>query len=86
MSETKEPKLTFEQALERLERIVAEIEQGEVSLEQSIEKYAQGIKLVEQCRGILDSAERKIQQLARKQDGQVEVEGELSDEEASQSQ
>ncbi len=56
---------TFEQALEELEAIVAKIEAGEVSLEQSIEKYAEGITLVELCRGILDTAEKKIQMLAK---------------------
>ena len=41
-------KPTFEQALEQLEQIVAEIEQGKVPLEESIEKYAQGVRLIQQ--------------------------------------
>lgn len=72
-------KLTFEQALEKLEQIVAEIEEGKVPLEESIEKYAEGIELVKQCRGILDKAEQKIQLLARGEDGEVEPAGELED-------
>jgi exodeoxyribonuclease VII small subunit len=72
-------KLTFEQALEQLEQIVAEIEQGKVSLEDSIEKYAQGVRLIKQCRSIMDSAEKKIQLLAQGADGQVEIEGELDE-------
>ena len=45
MAEKKtEKKITFEDALARLEQIVAQIEEGEVSLEESIEKYAEGIK------------------------------------------
>ena len=63
-------KLTFEQALERLERIVKAIEAGEVPLEESIERYAEGIELVKKCRAILDVAEKKIQLLG-KGDGQT---------------
>lgn len=60
-------KVSFEQALERLEQIVSQIEEGKVPLEESIEKYAEGVKLVEQCRTILNKAEEKIQLLSRKQ-------------------
>ena len=74
-----EEKLTFEQALERLEQIVANIEEGKVSLEDSIEKYADGIKLIKQCRQILDAAEKRIQVLAAQAGRHADVEGELDD-------
>ncbi len=70
---------TFEQALEELEKIVAEIEGGKVPLEKSIEKYAQGIELVKQCRTILDSAEKKIQLLAKAEGEALGPAGELED-------
>ena len=72
-------KLTFEQALEKLEEIVSQIEQGKVPLEQSIEKYAEGIQLVKQCRTILDSAEKKIQLLAQSEAGGLQPAGELEE-------
>ncbi len=72
-------KKTFEQALGELEKIVAEIEQGKVSLEESIDKYAQGIERVKQCRAILDSAEKKIQLLAKGEGGSLAPAGELQD-------
>ena len=75
-----EPKLTFEQAMEQLEKIVAEIEEGKVSLEESIERYGQGIKLIKQCRTILDAAEKKIQLLAKGAGESLEPAGELADE------
>jgi len=75
-------KLTFEKALEALERIVSEIEAGTVPLEESIEKYAQGVKLVERCREILDSAEAKIQLLTKGKGNSLEEAGELTDEDA----
>jgi len=70
-------KLTFEQAMEKLESIVGQIEAGDVSLEESIDKYAEGIGLIGQCRGILDAAEKKIQLLAKREDGALAGAGEL---------
>ena len=70
-------KLTFEEALARLDEIVTGIEGGEIPLEQSIAKYAEGIALVKQCRGILDQAEQKIQLLSSSPDGSLSVEGAL---------
>ncbi len=78
---TKE-KMTFEKALERLELIVVEIEEGKVSLEESIEKYAEGTKLIETCRGILDKAESKIKLLSRSEGQTLTLNGELKDESA----
>ncbi|MBN1554269.1 MAG: exodeoxyribonuclease VII small subunit [Phycisphaerae bacterium] len=77
-----EPKknITFEAALETLETIVSQIESGKVSLEESIEKYAEGTRLIETCRGILDQAEKKIQLLAKTEGDTLAPEGELADE------
>ncbi len=77
-------KMTFEEALATLERIVTEIEQGRVSLEESIDKYAEGIDLVKHCRKILDAAEQKIQLLAQGDSGELEPAGELEDLEAAE--
>ena len=74
-------KMTFETALATLEQIVSNIESGDVSLEESIEQYAQGTKLIETCRGILDQAEKKIQLLAKGEGESLEPAGELADEE-----
>ena len=70
-------KMTFEESLAKLEQIVSQIEEGKVSLEESIEKYAEGIKLIKQCRTILDSAEQKIQLLAKGEGEQLNVSGDL---------
>jgi len=72
-------KITFEKALETLEQIVSRIESGDVSLEESIEKYAEGTKLIETCRAILDGAEKKIQLLAKGEGETLAPAGELSD-------
>ena len=73
------PKRTFEQALEKLETIVSEVEEGKVSLEESIDQYAEGVELVKQCRAILDKAEKKIQLLARGKGGGLAAAGELEE-------
>ncbi len=75
-----ESKMTFEQALARLEKIVSEIEAGKVPLEKSIEKYAEGIALIKQCRAILTSAESKIKLLTASEGQALEVAGELDEE------
>jgi exodeoxyribonuclease VII small subunit len=77
-TETADKPQSFEQALDRLEEIVEQIESGEVPLEESIEKYEEGTKLVKQCRRILDTAEHKIQLLTKSEDGEsLEAVGEL---------
>ena len=58
-------KQSFEQALTELEKIVTDIEQGQVGLEQSIEKYEKGMKLVKHCREILDAAEKRIEVIGK---------------------
>ena len=75
----KKPRMTFEQALADLERIVEQIESGQIGLEESIARYEEGIALVKQCRAILDAAEKRIQLLARSADGEVQVAGELEE-------
>ncbi|MFW6154269.1 MAG: exodeoxyribonuclease VII small subunit [Planctomycetota bacterium] len=72
-------KMTFEQALENLEQIVSSIESGEIGLEESIAKYAEGIKLIKHCRRVLDAAEKKIQLLTAEDDQTLTAAGELEE-------
>ncbi len=73
-----EKKMTFEDALGKLEQLVEQIESGQIGLEESIARYEEGTKLVKQCRKILDAAEKKIQVLA-KGEGGLEAAGELEE-------
>mgnify|MGYP006291744235 CR=1 FL=1 len=84
MAEKTDQKLSFEQAIERLEKIVAEIESGETPLEESIERYAEGIKLVKHCRKVLDAAEEKIQVLAKGEGESLAPAGELAEPETEE--
>ena len=56
----------FEDAVTELERIVASMESGSLSLEESLARFERGIALLHHCRGALESAEQKIRVL---QDG-----------------
>jgi exodeoxyribonuclease VII small subunit len=65
--------LSFEQAIQRLEKIVAEMENAELPLEQVLQKYEEGTRLVRFCGQKLDEAEKKIELLTKKSDGTVEL-------------
>ncbi len=89
MSSTK-PK-TFESSLEELERIVRQLEQGELTLEKSLELFEQGVKLSRDCQERLSQAERRIEILMRDNQGRATVrafdpESELSGSEEDDSQ
>jgi len=60
---------TYDVLLTRLERVVGELESGALSLEQSIEKFAEGVKLANEATRRLDEAERRIEMLVRNADG-----------------
>ena len=66
-------KTTFEEALQQLETIAEQIEQGTIGLEESIQKYEEGMSLVQHCREVLAKAEFRIQQVQMKADGSAEV-------------
>lgn len=52
---------SFEQALVQLEQIVRQLEDGEIGLAESLSHYEQGVKLLKQCYGLLERAERRIE-------------------------
>lgn len=58
--------LSFEQAIKKLTDIVGKIEDGQISLEQSLTQYEQGMELIKHCRGILQKAEKKIEEISQK--------------------
>jgi exodeoxyribonuclease VII small subunit len=72
MSTNEQPK-SFEASLEALERIVQELEQGDLPLEKSLELFEQGIGLSRQCQDRLNQAERRIEVLLRDNQGRTIV-------------
>ena len=63
MSNSLPDELTFEQALEALEKIVRELEDGQTGLEESLQRYEMGVALLKRCYGQLCEAEQRILQL-----------------------
>ena len=51
----------FEESLEMLERIVAELEEGRTGLAESLKQYEEGVKLLGHCHDVLQKAQRKIE-------------------------
>ena len=75
---------TFETSLEELERIVRDLEQGDLPLEKSLELFEHGVKLSRECQERLNQAERRIEVLMRDNQGRsttrpFEPENEISD-------
>jgi exodeoxyribonuclease VII small subunit len=55
------PELSFEQALNGLTDMVEKLESGVLPLEESVEAFAQGVKLSRRCESLLDQAEQRLQ-------------------------
>lgn len=64
----------FENSLKKLEQIVAELENGDLPLEQSIKTFEEGVKLTKHCQNLLSKAELKIQKLVESKDGSIDLE------------
>ena len=62
MSKAKEPE-NLEQSMDRLEAIVAQLESGQFSLEESLARFEEGLTLGKRCREILDHAEMRVKRL-----------------------
>ena len=66
-------KSSFEDNMEKLEKIVTELEKGNLNLDDSIAKFEDGIRISKECNKILEEAEKKITILLEK-DGEVKEE------------
>lgn len=59
-----EKSMDFETSLKELERIVRDLESGDVNLDESLKKFEQGIELYKKCRQTLEGAEKRIKILS----------------------
>ena len=64
-------KFQFEKALTELEKIVEALEGGELSLDEALKKYEDGVKLTRACQTKLQEAEKKIEILTRSLSGEL---------------
>lgn len=63
--------ISFEEALTELEHIVKKLENGQLSLDESLMLFEKGIKLVSECNAKLKSAQQKVETLIEEQGGIV---------------
>lgn len=71
---THESLLTFESALEKLQGIVKRLEAGELSLEDSLKNFEEGVQLTRFCQEQLTAVERKIELLSKESaDGKIDL-------------
>jgi exodeoxyribonuclease VII small subunit len=67
-------KLSFEEALDKLEKIVQDLESGDLSLEDSVKSFEKGIELSKLCKKKLESAEERVKKIVEKEGGGFDME------------
>ena len=70
----KDKQIQFEEAFKRLDAIVTKLESGDLSLEESMTLFEEGITLTETCKTRLEAAEQKIHILLKDSDGNLTLE------------
>jgi len=71
--ESSQPAESFEASLDELEKVVKELEEGDLPLERSLELFEKGMALSETCRKQLENAETRVEMLIRKE-GKIQPE------------
>jgi exodeoxyribonuclease VII small subunit len=66
--------LSFEQAMKRIEEIVADLEKGDLPLEKSLDAFEEAVMLARKCQGKLKAAQDRIAKLVKTDDGEVILE------------
>ena len=71
MGENMEENKSFEKMIEDLEQIAKDLEGGDLTLDDSVKKFEQGMQISKQCSKILEDAEKKISILVKNSDGEI---------------
>ena len=74
MTPKEKQELSFEGGLDRLEKIVQELEKGDLALERALELFEEGMQLSAGCRKKLEEAENRVEILLKKSDGKIAAE------------
>ncbi len=67
--------IKFEEALKKLEKIVEDLEKGDLTLDDALKKYQEGIELSRMCNTRLENARKKIDILSKNKKGEFELKG-----------
>jgi len=65
--------MKFEEAMKKLEKIVEDLEKGDLSLDEALKKYQEGLSLSRLCNQKLESAKKKIDLLSKSKKGEFEL-------------
>lgn len=65
---------SFEESLEALEKIVSQLEEGDLPLEKSLELFEEGVRLSRKCQQRIEAAERRIEMLVKDAEGNPALE------------
>jgi exodeoxyribonuclease VII small subunit len=65
--------IKFEESLKKLEKIVEDLEKGDLSLDEALKKYQEGIELARLCSQRLENAKKKIDLLVKNKKGEFEL-------------
>lgn len=65
--------MKFEEALKKLEKIVEDLEKGDLTLDEALKKYQEGIELSRACSQRLESAKKKIEVISKNKKGEFEL-------------
>lgn len=68
MNKKTKPDPNFEETLAELEKLIANLEQGDLSLDESLSGFKHGIELTRQCQAALDNAQQTVEMLTDNQD------------------
>jgi exodeoxyribonuclease VII small subunit len=74
-----EKKDSFEESMRKLEAVVEQLEKGDFTLEESLEKFEEGLALGKRCREILEKARARVKKIVEDSEGEAE-EKDVSDE------
>lgn len=73
--------INFEENMKKLEKIALELEDGNLSLDDSVAKFEEGMKISKQCSEMLETAEKKITMLIKNEDDELTEENFIQEEE-----
>ena len=67
-------KKSFEEQIQELEKIISELENGNLNLDDSVVKFEEGMKISKECNKMLENAEKKISILLNDENGEMKEE------------
>jgi len=65
--------MKFENGLKKIDEIIEQLENGEIELEESVGKYEEAMKVLGECKKILDNVEGKLKKVVSDEEGKIKI-------------